>query len=296
VLEQDDAPQIDTGPHCTKPYRCAFYGYCHQDEPEHSVEQLPWAGAKLLQELKQADIRDIRKIPSGYPGLSAIQRRVRECVATGRSYASTELSKALAELKYPLHFLDFETFNPALPVYPGTRPYQVVPFQWSLHTWASSGQLSHQAYLHDGDGDPRRPLATSLLEAVGPEGTIVVYSGYEETIVKQLAASYPEQESRLLSLTNRMFDLLKVLRSHYYHPDFHGSYSLKSVVPALVPDLDYGDLEIQDGSIASVAYATMMAPDTPESERERIRKALMAYCQRDTEAMLRVFQKLRAAQ
>ncbi len=292
VLEQDDAPQIDTGPHCTKPYRCAFYGSCHQDEPEHSVEQLPWAGAKLLQELKQAGIKDIREIPSGYPGLSAIQRRVRDCVATGQPWASHDISTALRGVKYPVHFLDFETFNPALPVYPGTRPYQVVPFQWSLHTWSSSGQLSRQSYLHDGNGDPRRALATGLLEAIGPEGTIVVYSSYEETIVKKLATEYPEQRGRLLSLTNRMFDLLKVLRAHYYHPDFHGSYSIKAVLPALVPDMTYRNLEIQDGSNASTAFAKMIAPDTEEPERERIRNALLDYCQMDTMAMVRLLDTL----
>ena len=292
VLEQDDAPEIDIGPQCTKPYRCGFYGYCHRDEPEHSIEQLPRAGAQLLQGLRETGIRDIREIPSGYPGLSTMQQRVRDCVASGQPWASQDLSNALGGVEYPLHFLDFETFNPALPIYSGTRPYQVLPFQWSLHTWSSSGQLRHQSYLHDGDGDPRGSLAESLLEAIGSGGTIVVYSGYEETMVKQLAAAYPEQRGRLLSLTRRMFDLLKVLRAHYYHPDFHGSYSIKAVLPALVPEMTYSNLEIQDGSSASVAFAKMLRPDTGEPEHERIRTALLDYCRMDTEAMLRVFAML----
>ena len=122
----------------------------------------------------------------------------------------------------------------------------------------------------------------------------MVYSSYEQTIVKQLAAEYPELADQLLSLRDRMYDLLKVVRAHYYHPGFHGSFSLKAVLPVLVPGIDYADLEIQEGTLASVAFTRMIDPSTPNPEKERIRKALLAYCQRDTEAMVRVFQELRS--
>jgi hypothetical protein len=146
--------------------------------------------------------------------------------------------------------------------------------------------------LHDDAGDPREAFVTSLLDSVLPEGSIVVYSGYEQTIIKQLAEIFPEHEGRLLALCDRLFDLLKLLRKNYYHPEFHGSYSIKSVLPALVPEMSYGDLEIQDGSVASVAFARMIAADTPEPERVKIQGGLLAYCQRDTEAMVRVFDTL----
>ncbi len=288
VLHGDAAPSIEIGSQCTKPYKCQFYGYCRQDTPEHHIEQLPRARPELIEKLCTAGILDIRKIPPDFPTLSANQQRVRDSVVSGQPYIGSSLSAALDQVTYPLHFLDFETFNPALPAFPGTHPYQVIPFQWSLHVQDSAGNLSHTSFLHDGDEDPREAFSTSLLDTIGPEGTIVVYSGYEQTIIRRLAEEFPQHAKGLSVLCDRLFDLLAVARANYYHPDFHGSYSIKAVLPAMVPDLTYGDLEIQDGSNASAAFAQMIARDTEEPERERIRGALLDYCQRDTQAMVRL--------
>ena len=293
VLQQDEAPPIDTGPHCTTPYQCPFFGHCHKGDPEHSVEQLPRVTAKILEALRSKGIRDIQDIPSGFPGLSSSQQRVRDAVVTGEPYVSADLPSALGQVTYPIYFLDFETFNPALPIYPGTRPYQMIPFQWSVHGLRTSGQLLHESFLADDREDPREKLTTSLLDALGEKGTILVYSNFEQTRVKELAALFPEHAARLATLNDRFVDLLNLVRTHIYHPDFHGSYSIKAVLPALAPDLGYGDLEIQEGSLASVAFAKMIAPDTDDSESVRIRHALLAYCQRDTEAMVWVYDALR---
>ena len=293
VLQQEKAPPIDTGPHCNTPYQCPFFGHCHRDEPEHSVEQLPRVTAKVLDALKSRGIRAIQNIPSEFPGLSSAQQRVRDAVITGDPYVSADLPSALGQVSYPIYFLDFETFNPALPIYPGTRPYQMIPFQWSVHGFSKSGQLQHESFLADDSEDPREKLTTSLLDALGKQGTILVYSSFERTRVKELAALFPEYAARLSALVDRFVDLLTLVRTHVYHPDFHGSYSIKAVLPALAPDLGYGDLEIQEGSLASVAFAKMIAPDTDDSERQRVRHALLAYCQRDTEAMVWVYNALR---
>ena len=292
ALRQDEAPKVEIGSQCTRPHQCLFYMYCRQDTPEHHIEQLPRTRPELLKKLPTTGILDIRQIPPDFPSLSAIQERVRNSVVTGEPYIGSELSKSLSQATYPLHFLDLETFNPALPAYPRTRPYQVIPFQWSLHVRDSAGNLSHASFLHDGDGDPRDALSTSLLEALGSEGTIVVYSGYEQAVIKRLAEEFPRYGERLLAVCDRLFDLLAVVRTHHYHPDFHGSYSIKAVLPALVPDMTYRNLEIQDGSNASVAFAQMIAPDTEEHERERIRNALLDYCQLDTLAMVRILDAL----
>ena len=294
VLQQDEEPLIEIGSQCTRPYRCPFYGYCREDTPEHHIEQLPRASAKLMEKLRAASILDIRDIPAEFPSVSANQKRVRDSVVSEQPYIDPELSAALDEVIYPLHFLDFETFNPALPAYPGTHPYQVIPFQWSLHVRDSPGNLSHDSFLHEGNEDPREHFLTSLLDSIRPVGTIVVYSGYEERIIKQLAQEFPRYEAPLLALCDRLFDLLAVVRSHYYHPEFHGSYSIKSVLPALVPDMTYSDLEIQDGLNASAEFAEMIAPGTDESERERIRRALIDYCRRDTQAMVQLLETLLA--
>ncbi len=293
ALEQDEPPPIDIGRHCTRPYRCAFYEYCREGAPDHHIEQLPRASAGLLDRLAEAGIRDIGDIPAAFPGLSELQQRVRQCVSSGQIYVEPGLKAALNGVTYPVHFLDFETFSPALPTYPGTRPYQVIPFQWSLHIRDGSGELCHQAFLADGDDDPRERFTISLLDAVGSEGTIVAYSGYEQSTIRQLAADHATYAERLLGLDDRFLDLLEVIRRHYYHPNFHGSYSIKAVLPAVVAGAGYRDLEIQDGNEASLTFTQMMSAEMEEDERKRIRKALLAYCRRDTEAMVWIFDALR---
>jgi hypothetical protein len=292
VLGSDEVPTIEIGPHCTRPYRCAFYGFCRQGLPEHNVEQLPRARPDFISKLRAAGIHDIGDIPPGFPGLTTNQQRVRDSVASGRPYVSPELGSVLSNVTYPLHFLDFETFNPALPMYPGTRPYQVIPLQWSLHVRDSDGNLNHTSFLHDGSDDPREAFSLSLIDAIGQEGTIMVYSSYEQTIIERLADEFPQYQDRLLALPGRFLDLLTVVRTHCYHPDFHGSYSIKAVLPALAPDMTYNDLEIRDGSLASIALARMIGPDTDGPEREKLRSALLDYCARDTFAMVRVLDAL----
>ena len=291
-----EPPDVAARRQCTRPYQCQFYCHCHADEPEHHVSQLPGAREKLLRSLEEVGIEDIRDIPPGFSGLSAIQQRVRDCVVNERFHLDDELPRALRELAYPVHFLDFETFNPALPVYVETRPYQVIPFQWSDHILDRNGKLRHEEFLHEGSTDPREPFARSLLTALGAEGSIVVYSGFEAARIRELAAALPSLSTELLGLLeSRIVDLLQLVRKHCYHPEFRGSFSIKSVLPALVPELDYSDLEIRDGGMASVAYAEMIQPETLPERRDFLRRSLLAYCKRDTEAEVRLFQTLQSS-
>ena len=294
ALQLDNAPDIETGQHCERPYRCSFFGYCHRNEPEHPIRELPRLSERNWEELKAVGIRDIGSIPPDFPGLISSQRRVRDSVVGRCSFIGPELASALKEISFPASFMDFETISPAIPVYAGTRPYQNIPFQWSLHIRDSSGHLRHDSFLNGNAADPRERFVTSLLEAIPPEGAIITYSSYEKVIMNQLAQAFPRYETQLMALCDRMIDLLKLIRDNYYHPEFHGSYSLKSVLPALVPGLSYADLEIQDGLVAAASYARLIASDTPESEKAEIREALLSYCQRDTEAMVRVYDALLA--
>ena len=210
----------------------------------------------------------------------------------GRPYVSDGLASALSEIKFPAAFLDFEAVNPAIPAYPGTRPYEAIPFQWSLHILEPEGRVEHRSFLNDDLGDPRERLATALLDALPPVGSIVTYSGYERRVVNGLADALPHYAGRLLALRERMVDLLAIVRGNVRHPDFRGSYSLKSVLPVLAPDTGYSDLEIAEGIMASASYLRMINEDTPSSERTAIREALLAYCALDTEAMVRVYEAL----
>ena len=212
----------------------------------------------------------------------------------GRPFISTSLASRLEEITFPAGFLDFETVSPAIPLYLGTRPYQPIPFQWSLHILDSSGRLTHDSFLSDDAEDPRERFIITLLEAIPRQGAIVTYSSYEKSILSGLARAFPLYRNRLLSLCDRMVDLLKLVRENYYHPGFNGSYSLKSVAPTLVPDLDYTDIEIQDGTAASTAYTKLIIDGTSDSEKAGLRNALLSYCARDTEAMVRIYEALRA--
>ena len=290
-------PPIPVGPHCKRPYTCPFYTRCHLDGPEYPLEHLPRMNPKLFRALRDADIEDIRDIPEDFPLLTDLHRRIRACVITGSVHSDPELKRALDALRPPVHFLDFETCNPALPLFVGTKPFQQVPFQWSDHVLRPDGSLEHREYLHTEPTDPRRDVAASLIKALGDEGPIVVYSGFEERIIRLLAEDVEEWREDLLAIVeSRMVDLLELIRSHYYHPSFRGSFSIKEVLPALIDDLDYEDLEIREGGQAAVAFVQMIDEETPVDRRMELRHALRAYCRRDTEAMVRLFHKLREAE
>lgn len=295
ALGRPEPPEVRPGKQCSTPYDCPFLGHCHAGESEHPVSDLPRASQKLLALLEAAGVEDIRDIDSDFVGLNEMQQRVRDCVVDNRVYLDAAIRDVLEGVEYPVHFLDFETFNPALPLYVGTRPYQAIPFQWSDHIMGPDGNMEHKEFLHDGSGDPREPLATSLLKTLGKSGSIVVYSGFEGTRIREMAEAFPHLSKDLLALLDgRIVDLLAIVRECCYHPDFHGSFSLKAVLPALVSDLSYEDLEIRDGAAASVAYVEIIDPGTSDDRRKRLRHALLSYCRRDTEAMVRLVERLKS--
>ena len=292
-LAEPEPPEIKPGRHCTQPYECEFSGYCHQGQSEHHISQLPRITDKLTAALEVAGIADIRDIPAGFEGLNDIHQRVRDCIVNDRIFLDDQIKIELAALQYPVHFLDFETFNPALPLYPGTTPYEIIPFQWSDHVMMADGTLIHHEFLADGRGDPRPEFVSTLLAVLGDHGSIVVYSGYEAGRIKALADSFPASEESLQALLPRLFDLLPLVRRYCYHPEFHGSFSIKAVLPALVPDLSYTDLDINDGGLAATAYLEIVDAATPPSRRAELMQQLRRYCYRDTEAMVRLVEKLR---
>ena len=294
MLYRTEPPDIKVGRQCSNPYDCAFQGHCYASVPEHYILQLPRVSKEVMDTLNANGIEDIRDIPIDFAGLNATQQRVRDCVVNNRIYLDTDIAGELNQLAYPIHFLDFETFNPALPLYIGTSPYKVLPFQWSNHILNEDGSIRHEEFLHDGFDDPRMEFARTLLQTLGNEGSIVVYSSFEAARIKELMHVLPHLSNELHDLLARIVDLLKLVRAHCYHPEFHGSFSIKSVLPALVPDLDYSDLEINDGGLASTAYAEIVDPDTKQERRDHLRECLLDYCERDTEAEVRLYQTLKS--
>ena len=260
--------------------------------PERSISQLPRLGAGQRQ-FATMGIVEIAQIPEGFKGLSTLQARVVEAVRTQTRFHDPALSRRLQKLKYPIHFLDFETFNPALPLYPRTRPYQIIPFQWSDHILNAEGGVAYQEFLHGDRTDPRRRFAETLLQVLGTRGSIVVYSHFEDTRLQDLGETFRDLAPSLERVRSRIVDLLPLIKEHVYDPGFGGSFSLKSVLSTIVPELGYDDLEISDGASASFAYAEMQASETTEERRAKVRARLLAYCKRDTEALLQIFGALR---
>jgi hypothetical protein len=193
---------------------------------------------------------------------------------------------------YPVHFLDFETTGAAFPRYAGTKTYQAIPFQWSNHILNKDDSLHHHEYLCDEDNDPREAFARSLLDSLDRGGTIFIYTTYEKDIIRHLAEHLPACHDQLMDTLERFKDLCDIIRRLYYHPKFHGSFSLKSVLPALMPAMSYDNLVIQEGNQASLEYLHMIDPATPPEEKIRIRDNLLTYCGQDTLALVKIRQEL----
>ena len=195
---------------------------------------------------------------------------------------------ALNALGYPRYYLDFETICLALPIWKGTRPYEQLPFQWSCHVEVGPDDFRHLEFL-DTSGEPTmRAFAESLVAALIEEGPVLVYSGFEDRILREAANRHPDLAEQLNGIRNRLFDLLELARRHYCHPEMRGSWSLKSVLPTVAPELSYDDLEVQDGMGAQRKFLKLISTDISAEEREVGRKSLLEYCERDTLAMIRL--------
>lgn len=292
MLAMQDPPDIGPGDHCFSPYTCPFHAHCTRDfeYPDHGIDELPRLTAARRSQLESAKISEIRDVPEEF-ALNRLQRIVRESVREGRGLVHGDLRGQLAPIEAPVHYLDFETFAPAIPRFIGTRPYDAVPFLFSVHIERNGQRPEHIDYLHEGSDDPRPHLADHLIEALGQRGSICTYSGYERQVLRGLAAALPEKAAALAAIEERLFDLLPVVRNNYYHPEFRGSFSIKNVLPAMVSASGYDDLAIADGQTAAVRY--VQALDNPDTaERRQTFKYLRAYCEMDTLAMVELREAL----
>src|SRR2546430_1592222 len=226
-----------------------------------------------------------------------IHARQVKAVQSGRMVVEAALTKALAHFASPLAFLDFETVSLAIPRWPGCRPWQQVPVQFSVHMEERGSGLVHHQWIADGPEDPRPALAEALVEACAGARKVVAYhASFERECITQLREAAPRLAKELERIEKRLVDLLPTIRSHVYHPDFGGGFSIKKTLPALVPGLSYADLKVQDGEVATVELQRLMLERdrTPAAERTALREALLGYCERDTWAMVKLLEKLRS--
>jgi len=291
MLAKENAPEIKPSRHCMRPYLCEFWEYCTRKMPEFWVLNLNGINQEKLDQLTESEVQDIRDIPDSF-ALTRIQNRIRTSIIKQQEYISKELKAEFDDVTYPIHFLDFETVGPAIPRYTGTRPYQTIPFQWSDHILNEDGTIEHREYLCNEDKDPREEFTMSLMDTLGRKGSIFTFTSYEEGIIRDLAKEISAYRDQLHAFLLRIKDLHKIIRRHYYHPGFHGSFSLKSVLPAILPEMSYENLAIQEGQLASLEYLKMIDLSTSPEEREKIKKALLAYCGHDTLALLKIREEL----
>lgn len=283
-------PEIHTGKQCTAPYTCPCLDYCRSTEPplpDYPIDILPRVGS-LADALREEGFVDLRDVPP-----DRLERplhvRVLEATRSGTPFVSPELKDVLAGIPYPRHYLDFETISFVVPRWLGTRPFQQLPFQFSCHVESRGGELRHAAFLDVSGQSPLRGFVDALLDAIEPDGPILVWNrSFEASRLRELADMFPDCREPLLALIERMVDLLPIYREHYYHPAQRGSWSIKAVLPTIAPDLDYSELEIGDGMAAQDGYLRAVDASTSTADRETLRQQLLEYCERDTLAMVRL--------
>ena len=291
LVNGSEPEQHITG-HCKKPNLCEFRQYCESQETDYPVGLLP-RGHKVVTELLANGITDIRDIP--YDLLKSENHiRVRNITIEGKAELLPEAGIILNELEYPRYYLDFESIQFAIPIWKGTQPYWQLPFQWSCHIEASNGELNHEEFLDVSGGDPRRVFAEALIKTCKVEGPIIVYNQtFEKSVIKKLAEDFPDLEKPLLALNERIFDLLKVTQKYYYHPEMRGSWSIKKVLPCLVPELKYSDLgDVQDGTQAQQSYLDIIGNRRSVDAKARLTQDLLDYCKLDTMAMVEILKSM----
>jgi hypothetical protein len=287
-----DCPDIPVGVFCSIPYACSVE-YCWQQVRECNIFNL-YRGGKKCFDMYYDGILNLRDIPDDFK-LNRAQDIQKQCDRSGRVHIEPEnIRQTLAAWKPPFYFLDFETINPAVPLFDGTRPYQRVPFQFSLHIQAADGHLQHVGYLAEGQSDPRPQFLSRLKEYLGDQGSIVTYNqSFEEGVLKELAEDFPDYAEWVASVQARLVDLLKPFQSFaYYNPEQHGSASIKNVLPALTGH-SYQGMGIHNGDEASTAFMRVTYTEVEEAERRRVLKDLEKYCGLDTEGMLWIVEKLK---
>jgi hypothetical protein len=296
AMLQDACPDVPVGPQCREPYECPFIARCWLPLPAHHVSTLYGVRPSKVAALEASGYHTIFDLPDDGT-LRWTADRQRRAVQASRLIVEASLRDALAPLRKPFAVLDFEAIQLAIPIWDGCRPYDQVPAQFSCHVVSEDGTLMHHEWLAEGPGDPRAAIAARLVEACRGLDVVVAYNAsFESMVLGELAQAVPGHAEALNGIRARLVDALPLVREHVYHPDFGGSFSLKAVLPALVPDMDYGGLEVAGGRAASLALDRLMfgGDALSDEERARTRDALLRYCATDTLGVVRLIQRLEA--
>ena len=299
ILSKDTEPEVDIGPQCSDPYTCDAWEYCWREQrgiPEYSIFDISGLRSKKKFELYKSGVVKFEDIKELDKFNASQQIQIRSELSKEQVIDKEAIKEFLDTLSYPLYHLDFETFQQAVPEFIGLRPYEQIPFQFSIHKDDGKGNLEHFEFLAEVGADPRYELALNLIKFIPQDACVLAYNmSFEKRVIRRLAVNYPQVSNELMAIHDNIKDLMAPFVSKsYYHPKMRGSYSIKYVLPALVPEFEsaYKDLNlIHHGGEAMQAYEAMAY--MPAKEREAYKKALLAYCKLDTLAMVKVLEKLR---
>jgi len=294
VLLKKQIPDIDIGEQCYNPYICGFYNYCRKHIPQDSIFDFSGMHLAKKYELYRDGIIRFEDIPEDYP-LNKNNKLQLEVYNSGETLIDKEaIENFLSDLNYPLYFMDFETFQPAVPLFDNAKPYQQILFQYSLFLKKNKNlEPEHFEFLAEPGEDPRVKFIESLLKVIKGNGDILVYNkAFEIKRLKEIARDFPQFVDEIEKLILRIKDLMVPFQKKYYYaPKMKGSYSIKAVLPALVPELSYDELEINEGGLASVAYESLQTESDLMFIAE-IKQQLLEYCKLDTLGMMRILEKL----
>jgi hypothetical protein len=288
-----ESPAIAIGPQCRTPYVCPFVSRCWRDVPPHHVTTLYATGRRAWAFVEEG-LATIDRLPDGLE-IPMLAERQRVAVRDGRRFVGPDLGPALAALARPRAVLDFETLGPAIPVWTGCRPFDAVPAQFSVRIEDGGGGWRPVAWLASGPEDPRPELVRRVVEALDGAGSVLAYNAsFERIALERIAAALPALAPAIERVLVRLVDALPLVRDHVYDPAFHGSFSLKSVLPAMVPGLSYEALAIGEGLSASHELERLLFDEATlaPADRDRLRDDLTRYCDFDTLAVVRLLDAL----
>lgn len=299
VIEAPEPPEVTPSEHCRRPSRCPYFEGCRRPLPDDWVGHFPGLTAAWKAALLEGGALRFAQVPPEQVRTPTQRLALRAAESRQPAFGS-DLRHELERLAPPVLYLDFEAWAPVIPRVPGTRPQQVIPFQWSLHRIDRDGRLQHAEFLADPhrNRDPRPEWIEALLAAVAEEPSerapILVYSSFESDCLADLARDLPPLARAIEELRARLVDLYAIVRQCVYDLSFRGSWALKSVTPALVPGFSWRDLPgIANGAEAQAALARLSRAALTDPQRERMRHQLLAYCERDTWALVELHRALR---
>ena len=288
-------PDLQPGAQCTDPFPCDYAEYCSRDTtpPRFPIAALPHSGKRLAAKWAELGVAELENVPAG-SFTNAVHNRIHAAVSSGAPYHDADGARGIISgWTYPLSYLDFETIAFALPRWLGTKPWEQVPFQFSLHIDTANSAISHHEFLSLDGQDPRRSCAEALVALVPHRGSVVAYNAsFERGCITRLAERFSDLAEGLNSIADRLVDLLPVAREHWYHRDQQGSWSIKAVLPTLSTQSGYSSLEVGDGQAAQIAYLEAIDPATIPERRAELDQALRIYCAKDTYAMIEVLHHL----